>query len=136
MKKYDIKVNGTVYSVEVEEVGSVEAPKAQPAPTQPKPASTSTPKATAAPKKTEKKASPAAAVPSEGATSVEAPMPGTILDIKVSQGQSVSAGEVLILLEAMKMENEIVAPQAGTIDAILIEKGASVNAGDAIISII
>jgi biotin carboxyl carrier protein len=62
-------------------------------------------------------------------------MPGTILDIKVSAGQSVEAGQVLLILEAMKMENEIVAPQAGTVDAITVAKGAAVNAGDTLVSL-
>jgi biotin carboxyl carrier protein len=66
---------------------------------------------------------------------VEAPMPGTVLDIKVSPGQAVNSGDTLLILEAMKMENEIVAPQAGTVDAVLTSKGAQVNAGDGLISL-
>jgi biotin carboxyl carrier protein len=62
-------------------------------------------------------------------------MPGTILEIKVAPGQAVAENEVLLILEAMKMENEIVAPQAGTVDAILTSKGAAVNAGDPLISL-
>jgi biotin carboxyl carrier protein len=62
-------------------------------------------------------------------------MPGTILDIKVAPGQAVSAGDTLLILEAMKMENEIVAPQAGTVDAILTSKGTQVNAGDGLVSL-
>jgi biotin carboxyl carrier protein len=62
-------------------------------------------------------------------------MPGTILDIKVAPGQSVAEGDVLLILEAMKMENEIVAPQGGVVDAILTAKGTSVNAGDGLISL-
>ena len=62
-------------------------------------------------------------------------MPGTVLDIKVSVGDQVQAGQVLLILEAMKMENEISAPSAGTIDSIQVQKGASVNAGDVLISI-
>jgi biotin carboxyl carrier protein len=62
-------------------------------------------------------------------------MPGTILDVKVAPGQTVAEGQILLILEAMKMENEIVAPQAGTVDAILAAKGASVNAGDGLISL-
>jgi biotin carboxyl carrier protein len=61
-------------------------------------------------------------------------MPGTIMDIRVTPGQAVSAGDTLLILEAMKMENEIVAPQAGTVDAILTSKGAQVNAGDGLVS--
>jgi biotin carboxyl carrier protein len=66
---------------------------------------------------------------------VEAPMPGTVLDILVAPGDAVSEGDPLLILEAMKMENEIVAPQAGTVDAVLTEKGAAVNAGDALVSL-
>jgi biotin carboxyl carrier protein len=62
-------------------------------------------------------------------------MPGTVLDILVNVGDTVSEGDPLLILEAMKMENEIVAPQGGTVDAILASKGAAVNAGDALISL-
>jgi biotin carboxyl carrier protein len=61
-------------------------------------------------------------------------MPGTVLDIKVAAGQAVNSGDTLLILEAMKMENEIVAPTAGTVDAVLTTKGAQVNAGDGLIS--
>ncbi len=63
-------------------------------------------------------------------------MPGTILDIKVKEGQAVAEGEILIILEAMKMENEIMAPSAGTIDTIQVAAGASVNSGDVLITMI
>lgn len=129
MKKYIINVNGTSYEVEVEEVGgsqpstpSVSTPAAKPQPVkkaQPAPA----PKAAPAPK----------SVPS-GASTIDAPMPGTIMDIKVNEGDSVKAGQVLLILEAMKMENEIVAPQDGTVSAINTSKGASVSAGDPLVS--
>ena len=66
---------------------------------------------------------------------VESPMPGTILDVMVSAGQSVSKGAVLLVLEAMKMENEIVAPQDGVVDAVYFEKGAAVSAGDALVAL-
>jgi biotin carboxyl carrier protein len=62
-------------------------------------------------------------------------MPGTVLDVKVAPGQAVNTGDTLLILEAMKMENEIIAPQAGTVDAILAAKGAQVNAGDGLISL-
>ncbi len=120
MKKFVIKVNGNVYDVEVEETaGFVNTPISAPAQT-PAPA----PAPAVAP----------ASAPA-GATVVSAPMPGTILDIKVSAGQSVKAGDVLCVLEAMKMENEIVAPAAGVVAAINTSKGASVNTGDALVSI-
>ncbi|MDR2156979.1 MAG: biotin/lipoyl-binding protein [Clostridiales Family XIII bacterium] len=133
-KQYNITVNGTTYAVEVEEVGgtpvvtsaatAVPAPAAVPVPPAPVPAPAPSP----AP-------APAAQAPSAGAAVVDAPMPGTILDIRVSPGQAVSEGDVLLILEAMKMENEIVAPQGGVVDAILTAKGASVNAGDGLVSL-
>ena len=101
MKYYNITVNGVAYSVSVEETAAGAAPVAAPAP----PAA---PKAPAAPAAAPKAAAPAGAA---GAVTVKAPMPGNILDVKVAAGASVKAGDVLVILEAMKMENEIVAPQ-------------------------
>lgn len=121
MKNYTITVNGTAYNVTVEE-GTSSAPAvaaSAPAPAAPTPAAAPAP----APK-------PAANV--EG-VSVDAPMPGNILDVKVSNGASVKSGDVLIVLEAMKMENDIVAPQDGTVAAINVNKGDSVEAGQSLI---
>ena len=120
MRKFNITVNGVSYEVEVEEVAAGEsspAPKAAPAPV---PAAA--PKA-AAP-------APKAAAPVAAGVKINAPMPGTILDVKVQQGQSVKKGDVLVILEAMKMENEILAPQDGTVAQVNVNKGASVNSGD------
>lgn len=119
MRKFIINVNGTSYEVEVEEVGS--APSTAPAP-----AAASAPAASAA---------PAPAAPPAGSETVTAPMPGTIVSVKVSVGQSVNAGDVLCILEAMKMENEIVAPKAGKVVAVSASSGASVNTGDALVSL-
>ena len=69
-----------------------------------------------------------------GAVSVKAPMPGNILDVKVAAGASVKAGDVLVILEAMKMENEIVAPQDGTVASVNVHKGDTVNSGDTLVS--
>lgn len=115
MKNYTITVNGTPYSVTVEDANGSAAPVAA-APAQ-APA--------AAP------AAPAAA----GSVSVDAPMPGNILDIKVSNGASVKAGDVLLILEAMKMENEIVAPQDGTVASVNVNKGDTVEAGQTLVSL-
>ena len=75
------------------------------------------------------KAAPAAA----GSQSINSPMPGTILKVNVQNGQSVKKGDVLMVLEAMKMENEIMAPKAGTIAQVVVSKGSSVNTGDVLI---
>ena len=111
MKYYNITVNGVAYSVSVEETAAGAAPVA---------AAPAAPKASAAPAAAPKAAAPAAAA---GAVSVKAPMPGNILDVKVAAGASVKAGDVLVILEAMKMENEIVAPQDGTVASVNVHKG-------------
>ncbi len=111
MKNYKVVVNGTAYEVSVEEISAADV-KATPA---------------AAP-------APVAAAPA-GGEKVEAPMPGTILDVKVAQGQAVKKGELVAILEAMKMENEIFAPCDGTVASLTVAKGATVNAGDVICTI-
>ncbi len=127
MKKYNITVNGTTYEVVVEEVGSVTAAPAYNAPAAPVAATApkAAPAATPAP-------APQAPVQngSTGANKVTAPMPGTILDVKVSVGTQVKKGDVICVLEAMKMENDIPAPCDGVIASVNIQKGASVNSGD------
>ena len=114
MKNYTITVNGNVYDVTVEEGEGVAMPAApvKSAPQAPK-------KAPSAPK----------ASGSEGAVKVNSPMPGKILSVKASVGQAVSKGDVIMVLEAMKMENEIVAPSDGTIASINVGTGDSVEAG-------
>lgn len=120
MKSYTITVNGNVYEVTVEEgfTGAASAPKA--AAPAPKAAPAAAPKAAPAPA-----AAPAAA----GSVAVTAPMPGKILGVKASAGQAVKRGQVLLILEAMKMENEIVAPQDGTVASINVAVGDSVEPG-------
>lgn len=115
MKNYRITVNGNEYDVAVEEVGAS--------------TSTSAPKET--PKAAPKKAAKAAPKASAGAGSVKvsSPMPGKILSVKKNVGDSVSKGDTILVLEAMKMENDIVAPEDGTIASIDVNEGASVEAG-------
>ncbi len=114
MKTYTITVNGNVYEVTVEEGASTgNAPVAAPVK-----------KPVAAPA-----AKPAASAGAQGAVKVNAPMPGKILKVAVSAGAAVKKGDVLLVLEAMKMENEIVAPQDGTVASINVSVGDSVEAG-------
>ena len=124
MKYYNITVNGVAYSVSVEETAAGAAPVAAPA-------APAAPKAPAAPAAAPKAAAPAGAA---GAVTVKAPMPGNILDVKVAACASVKAGDVLVILEAMKMENEIVAPQDGTVASVNVNKGDTVNSGDVLVS--
>ena len=122
--KYTATLNGKQYEVELERIDAYEpmprygeAPAVAPAPV-------------AAP------AAPApAAAPAAGATTVEAPMPGKILNIKVSAGQAVKFGETVIVMEAMKMETEIVAPADGTVAQILVKAGDAVDTGAALVTL-
>lgn len=146
--KYVATINGKKYEVEVEKLeayksldrNGVAAPAAPvlpasapvqrpaaPAPVAAAPAPAPAPAPAAAP-------APAVAAPA-GATTVEAPMPGKILSIKVSEGQAVKFGEVVVIMEAMKMETEIVAPADGTVSKILVKAGDSVDTGAALVAL-
>ena len=120
MKNYRITVNGNVYDVAVEETGAGTAPVA------PAAAPKAAPKAApaAAPK-----AAPKAAAGAQGGVKITAPMPGKVLSVKAPVGTAVTKGQVVMILEAMKMENEIVAPQDGTVASIDVAEGGSVEAG-------
>ena len=130
--KYKITLKGRTYEVEVEagkamlldEYEAI-APSAPAAPAAIAPAAP----VAAAP------AAPTAAAVTAAGEAVNAPMPGTILKVNVTQGQPVKEGEVLCVLEAMKMENEIMAPKAGVVAQVVVSKGASVNTGDALVVI-
>ena len=119
MKTYNITVNGVTYTVEVEEAGAAAAAPVAPtaAPAAPKAAPTAAPKAAPAPK----------ASGSAGSVSVKAPMPGNIMKVNCTAGASVKKGDVLIVLEAMKMENDICAPQDGVVASVEVAQGASVE---------
>ena len=117
MKTYNITVNGVTYTVSVEEVGATaSAPVAAPAPAA-APAPVAAPAAAPAPAKSG----------AAGAISVKAPMPGNIMKVNAKVGASVKKGEVLVVLEAMKMENDICAPADGTIASVEVSQGATVQ---------
>ncbi len=130
MKKFNVTVNGKSYAVEVEEVGAGQggftytpvqpAVTTSPAPQAPQEPVVSAPKAHTGP------------VIGELMT---APMPGTILDIKVTEGQAVKAGDLILILEAMKMENEIVSPKDGVVNKIHTSKSTTVSTGDPLVTI-
>ena len=128
--KYKVTLNGRTYEVEVEagkamlldeyEAIAPSAPAAAPA---------------AAPVAAAPAAAPAAPAVTAAGQAVNAPMPGTILKVAVTAGQAVKEGELLVVLEAMKMENEIFAPKAGTVAQVLVNKGSSVDTGAALVVI-
>lgn len=127
MRKFNITVNGNTYEVDVEEVGGVQTS----APVAAAPAAAA-PAAAAAPKPAAKKAAPAG---SEGSKKVTAPMPGTIVSVKVNVGDTVNSGTLVAVLEAMKMENEIFAGVDGTVASVNVSSGDAVNSGDVIVSV-
>lgn len=133
MKKYIVKVNGIPYEVEVEETATFSSSPVVAAPVAP---IATTPAAQPAPAPEAPAAAPAAApadVPANG-TKVEAPLPGSIVKLQVTNGQQVKAGDVLCILEAMKMENEILAPVAGKV-SVIATQGTIVNSGDLLFAI-
>ena len=120
--KYEISLNGRTYEVEVELAEPMNMADFQTfAPAAPAPVTEAVP--AAAP------AAPASAVVTGAGETVDAPMPGNILKVNVTQGQAVKEGDVLVILEAMKMENEIMAPKAGTVTQVLVTKGSTVDTG-------
>ena len=125
MKRYNITVNGISYDVAVEEVDATyTAPVAPATPV----ATVAAPAAPVAPK------APAAPAAAAGSVSVKSPYPGTILEVKVSAGQSVKKGDVVCVLEAMKMAQDIPAPQDGVVASVNVQKGASVESNDVLVT--
>lgn len=122
---YKVTLNGKIYEVEVEKGEAVIQAEYEAALPQSAPAVAET----SAPTQTVASAAPAAAPQSAGANSVTAPMPGTINAVKVTSGQQIKKGDVLFILEAMKMENEIYADKDGKVGQVFVQKGASVNTG-------
>ena len=121
MKKYTITVNGTAYEVFVEEEGAVESAPAAPV---------------AAPKAAAPAPAPKAApAPAAGGITVNAPMPGTVLKMNVKVGDTVAAGGLVCILEAMKMENEIFSEKGGKVIAINAPAGTAVQSGDVIVTL-
>lgn len=117
MRKFQVTVNGNTYEVDVQELqgGQVTTAPVVSAPVATTPAKVLT--------------------AAEGLVKVEAPMQGKIIDLRVSEGSSVNAGDVIAIFEAMKMENEVVAPKAGTVASVNVATGQSVEAGDLIASL-
>jgi biotin carboxyl carrier protein len=137
MRKFIITVNGKSYEVEVDEITGRQAGVPSLNTQIPVPAATPSSPEKPMEKQPEESSTPKlsnGSIP-EDAIIVNAPMPGTILDIKVSVGDSVTKGQVLFILEAMKMENEIMAPENAEVVSIQVSKGASVNAGDVLIAL-
>ncbi len=134
MRKFQITVNGQGYQVEVEEVAAFASAPAYVAPA-PVAAPAAAPAAAApAPVAAPAPAAPAKAAPA-GAEVVKAPMPGNIVSVSVTEGATVKKGQPLLVLEAMKMENEIVSPRDGVVASVIVSKGASVNSGDPLVAL-
>lgn len=130
MKKFNITVNGKSYEVEVEEVGAPASSTPKAAPKAPAAPAAAAPAPKAAPKA---EAKPAPVAASAGQEVVEAPMPGNIWKVLVKEGQEVKEGDVLLILEAMKMENEILSPKDGVVSKLATSEGAAVNTGDQLV---
>jgi len=132
-RSYRVSVNGKSYDVVVEELGTPAAPASAPAPAT-SPAPVAPAPATAAPAPAPAPAKAPAAVPA-GGIQIACPMPGKIWKLNVREGDSVEEGQLVLVLEAMKMENEIFSPAKGQITALNCKEGDSVNTGDVLVII-
>lgn len=121
MKKYKVNVNGSLYEITLEVVDDVALPASAPS---------AAPAVSADPA-----AQPAPSAEAGAGTQINAPMPGTILSVSIAKGDSVKKGQVLVILEAMKMENEIMSPCDGVITSVNVAQGAAVDTGALICSI-
>jgi glutaconyl-CoA/methylmalonyl-CoA decarboxylase subunit gamma len=137
MKKFNVTVDGQTYTVFVEEIGEqtaapagVPAQAALPREAPVVPEQAAPPRPSAVPAPAQGGPGPAAG------GGVPAPMPGSIIELKVREGDTVKKGDVLLILEAMKMENEVTAPRGGTVTRILVKKGDTVNSGDPLLEIV
>lgn len=134
-RKYRVTVNGKAYEVDVEDMGAGAAAPLPAAPAAAAPAPAVAVSAPAAPAPIPAPAAAAPAPAAAGSASIDAPMPGKILKILVSAGTAVTKGQVVLILEAMKMENEIFASKDGTISQVCTKEGDSVNTGDTLLVI-
>ena len=121
MRKFNITVNGKTYEVDVEEIGGAATPVTSATP--------------AAPVQKQPQTETVKSAPVSGAATITAPMPGTIVSVKVKVGDTVKNGDLVAVLEAMKMENEIFSDAEGKVAGISVSAGDSVNTGDVIVSI-
>jgi glutaconyl-CoA decarboxylase len=144
MKKYRITVNGKTFDVDVEEVGAkkstlspVSAPAAgAPVPVVvPAPAPVPAPRAVSAQAPATSPAAPRPAAPAGGATVMKSPLPGKILKVMATSGSSWKKGDTLLVIEAMKMENEILAPRDCTVEEVAVESNQTVKTGDLLLKL-
>jgi biotin carboxyl carrier protein len=144
MKKYRITVNGKTFDVDVEEVGgqrSAQSPVSAPRPpapvpvVAPAPAPVPAPRTVAAQVPVATLATPGPAVPTGGATVMKSPLPGKILRVMATPGSSWKKGDTLLIIEAMKMENEILAPRDCTVEEVAVESNQTVKTGDLLLKL-